>query len=103
LLVLLVLLTVPSGVVAWNVGLVGVRGRGALLGPEESGRLVGAVTGFPLGLLLHKSCSCVVCGWGQDAPDCWAGPLLWGLFFKWWFCSGVCPYFENCIVDASIL
>lgn len=75
-------------------------GRGALLGPEESGRLMGAGL-FSLGSLADR----------VRLVGVWLGPgrirLLslpfWGLFLQVVVCFGVCPYFENCIVDASIL
>jgi hypothetical protein len=49
------------------VGLVGVKGRGALLGPEESGRLMGAVTVSSRAATAHEFV--FVCG-------VWLGPGL---------------------------
>jgi hypothetical protein len=55
----------------------GVRGRGALLGPEESGRLVRDGL-FSLG---HSHTGFgVVGGWGRLPPNCWWVHLMGGLF-----------------------
>lgn len=93
-----------------------MKGRGALLGPEESGLANGSfgVRGLGLFLLGHGCTGSlrIWCVW-------WLGPALtklrWGSFF--WVCCFPggwvlrcvvvrgwcsCPYFENCIVDASI-
>jgi hypothetical protein len=50
------------------------------------------------------------CGWGQPSPNCSGLVFVPGCVFPradaggagggWGWCS--CPYFENCIVDASI-
>jgi hypothetical protein len=88
---------------------VGGGGRGALLGPEESGlnpegfgtvsSRVTVTLGFWCGgwlgpaltkLLVGSLSGCVVS----------LGGGFGGVWWMWsWFS---CPYFENCIVDASI-
>ena len=93
-----------------------MRDRGALLGPEESGRpeLFSGCSGFSGSLAAPAGAFWVMVG-----VVVWLGPaftkLFWsgvcsGVFFPradaggagggWGWCS--CPYFENCIVDASI-
>jgi hypothetical protein len=103
---------------AWNAESMRVKGRGALLGPEESGRVsLETWTGFS-GSLLHRLLGLCGsggwCGWVAGAGShqtVGVGVLLLGVLFPWggvftwqvvvWgWCS--CPYFENCIVDASI-
>jgi hypothetical protein len=104
---------------AWNVGEIAVRGRGALLGPEESGLTHGTLRVLGVGSVSSRVTShagsvelvwwvagagshqtvgvgvcsgCVVSlGWVLAVADRW---WMWG---RW-----SCPYFENCIVDASI-
>ncbi len=87
--------------------------RGALLGPEGSGLAHRDCCFWGLVLFLLGHCS-TDCGWVW-----WLGPAvtkllvvcLMGVLFPWMVgLSGVwwglgrcsCPYFENCIVDASI-
>jgi hypothetical protein len=92
--------------------------RGALLGPEESGLthrtlrvlgvgsvLLGSRAALTVGLVWwvagagsHQTVGVGVCsgcvvslGWVLAVADRW---WMWG---RW-----SCPYFENCIVDASI-
>jgi hypothetical protein len=98
-------------------GCVGVDRRGALLGPEGSGRPVYRVVLVFLGHLLHRLCIPLGIVVGVVV---WLGPAFIKLFWSG-VCSGVCfpsgwmpggagggcgwcscPYFENCIVDASI-
>jgi hypothetical protein len=87
-------------------------GRGALLGPEESGWVSSEVrTGFSGSLLCWDLCG-FWCGG-------WLGPAFAILLVGFWVLGVValvfgvlavsggcgwfsCPYFENCIVDASI-
>jgi hypothetical protein len=89
-----------------------VKGRGALLGPEESGQLSSWRDGLVfLGRFHTESLRirvwCVVGAGSHQTPGV---EVLRGVFspevllprvvvVKGW-CS--CPYFENCIVDASI-
>jgi hypothetical protein len=65
-----------------------------------------------LGHLLHWELVLLVwwCGWGRPSPNRREGFLIW-VFVSLGWGSGVvgggcgwcsCPYFENCIVDASI-
>ena len=62
------------------MGLVGVMGRGALLGPEESGRLMGAVTVSSRAATTHEVCVRVWCVAGaRTSPDCRV------FLCEWWF------------------
>jgi hypothetical protein len=62
------------------VGLVGVKGRGALLGPEESGRLMGAVT---VSSRVTDQPGVYALGWcvagARTSPDCRV------FLCEWWF------------------
>ena len=94
-----------------------MRDRGALLGPEESGRPgVSGCSGFSGSLAAPTVYPFGDCGWcgGVAGASLHQTVLVWCLFrgvFSlgvdaggagggWGWCS--CPYFENCIVDASI-
>jgi hypothetical protein len=95
-----------------------VNRRGALLGPEGSGlsqqefRFLGVWDCFfwvtDAWIFADR---CVSGGWGRLSPNRWCGCLVLGVLFPWggvFICQVVvwgwfsCPYFENCIVDASI-